>query len=231
MTRICTFLLAGAFAFLVRSVLAQAPVTEEKEAEVPTAHVRCWIFPTDNVKATTLVARAADKTEHELASVQGSAHTPTAYTALSPGAYVLDLKLGDRSVSSAAIQIKDGTYHTIAVVPKGSALELVPYFDGPRPDKSAPRPVRVFNFAAGRSTVLYPGSARPSKVPAGSVAELQLPPSVMPFRVEVLASNGSAPATSTVELDLKRTPSAYVVVSADYRGRMRPRVLSGGGEE
>lgn len=93
-------------------------------------------------------------------------------------------------------------------------------------------PVRVFNFSGGRKTVLHPRDAKPSEVPPGSVAEIKLPASLAPLRVEVPTLDGKgAPALSTVELDLKQWPSAYVVVSPDYRGRMRPRVLRGGEEK
>ncbi len=224
------FLLVGGFVFLARSVLAQAPVAEEKGAEVPTAHVRCWIFPASDKDIATVVARAADKSEHQLASAKGVAVSPVSYTTLPPGAYVLEVKSGDRTVSSSAIQLKDGSYHTIAALPKGTAWELAAYSDGLRDDKSAARPVRVFSFAGGRKTILHTGSASPVQVASGSVAELQMPASLVPLRAEVLATDKGAPAVSTVEMDLKQWPSAYVVVSPDYRGRMRPRVLRGGEE-
>jgi hypothetical protein len=35
-------------------------------------------------------------------------------------------------------------------------------------------------------------------------------------------------AQSSGEVDFVETPSAYVVIAPDYRGRMRPRVISGG---
>lgn len=230
MTRTVTLLIVSAVVLLALNTPAQVPTAEDKEAEVPAAHVRCWIFPASDKEGATVVAKGADKTEHQLAAATGVAVSPVSYATLPPGAYVLEVKSGDKTVSSSAIQLKDGSYHTIAVVPKGSTWQMTPYFDGPPADQSAPRPVRVFSFAGGRKTILHTGSASPAQVASGSVAELQMPASLVPLRVEVLTTEGGAPAISTVEMDLKQWPSAYVVVSPDYRGRMRPRVLRGGEE-
>lgn len=202
-----------------------------KETWQPVAYVRCWIFPGKESDDLTVIAKGVDKTEHQLGSAQGVAVSPTGYAALPPGAYSLEVKSGSKTASSAPCQFKDGEYYTLAVVPKGAAWGISSYFDGPLADKGAPRAVRVFSFSSGRNTLLYFGEAKPTQLASGTVAELKMLPALTPLRVEVLAADGGAPAISTVELDLKRWPSGYVVVSADYRGRMRPRVLRGGEEK
>ena len=223
-------LLAFAIAMVPCALNAQLPAAPGEEPAQPAARVRCWIFPHGEKDSATVVARGADKTEHQLASAKGVAVSPTGYAALAPWTYTLDLKLRSGGVSSPPIQFKDGNFYTVAAMPKGGAWQITTYFDGPPADKSAPRPVHVLNFSPGRSTVVRAGNAPPLQVPPGAVAEMQLPPQRVPVRVEVLAADGGPPALSTVEVDLKEWPCAYVVVSADYRGRMRPRVLRGGEE-
>lgn len=231
MTKIFQLLNVVMLAAIAGGVFAQETPGEDSSKKQPVAHVRCWIFPRKENDAVTVVAKSADKTEHQLAAAKGAAVSPVGYGTLPAGTYVFEARFGGSTASSPAFLLKDGSYCTLAAVPKGNSWELIAYPDGLQADKSAPRPVRVFNFAGGRKTVLHPGDAKPSEVPSGSVAEIKLPASLTPLRVEVPTLDGKgAPALSTVELDLKRWPSGYVVVSPDYRGRMRPRVLPGGEE-
>lgn len=232
MTKIVRFMIVVLLASTARGVFAQDQTGEEPPEKQPVARIRCWIFPRKENDAVTVVAKSMDKSEYQLAAAKGVAVSPVGYGTLPAGTYVFEARFGGSSVSSPAFLLKDGSYCTLAAVPKGNSWELTAYPDGVQADKSAPRPVRVFNFAGGRKTILRPGDAKPSEVPPGSVAEIKLPASLTPLRVEVPTIDGKgAPALSTVELDLKQWPSAYVVVSPDYRGRMRPRVLRGGEEK
>lgn len=230
MIRPLFILMAVALATLVRTASAQEAPAEEQPRQ-PAAHVRCWIFPGKPSDKVAVTAKGTGNTEIQLGSAQGAAVSPEGYASLAPGTYSFDLNSGSEKTSSSAYQLKDGSYYTLAVVPKGGSWEIRPYSDGPLANTAAPRAVRVFSFAGGRNTLLYVGESKPSQVASGSVTELKMPPVVSPLRVEVLAADGGPPAISTVELDLKQWPCAYVVVSADYRGRMRPRVLSGGEDE
>lgn len=194
------------------------------------ARVRGWVFPGKDDKDVTLRAlQPQAEAQYPLAAgTGGAAAVSPSYLSLPGGELVLELKSGNQMLSQTRVSLRDGRYYTAAAWRDGAKWTLKIYADGPASSDTTERPVRIFNFAAQRETVVQIEPGPEFDVAPNSVQDLKAPAKVGMVTVKVLSGDGGAPAESTVEVDLSLLGSAYVVVGPDYRGRMRPRVINGG---
>jgi len=217
-------------AMVFPAFLSQAQEEAEPGREEPRPAVRAWLFPADATERVSLVLETGDGAGGSipLVSTENGAVAASPVYEQSPLSKArLELKSGDKVLVSGGLALTEGRFYTAAAWREGSDWKVKVFLDGPPAGAGSPRPVRVFNFADGRTTMLEVGEAE-HKVGAGSVFELQVAPKPTMITASVLAPDGSHPAISSVEIDLASAPSAYVVVGPDYRGRMRPRVIEGG---
>jgi hypothetical protein len=223
-TTFWSLLSLGAF---IAGGLAQEDVAEG-EAANKTTFVRGWILTPD--AAVRLQMKGVDATqETSLASGgEGGISVNPGYLAPPAGNYVLELKSGDEVLESARGALRADRHYTAVVWREGSKWELKVFADDGSEANATDRPLRVLNFAEERETLLSLNEGAETKVAAQTVMETKAPAAVGMVTVKVLATDGGAPAQSSVEIDFKAAQSAYVIVGPDYRGRMRPRVFTGG---
>lgn len=213
------------------SVLAQEEAgAEDGGREQPRTSLRGWIFGADeNDDVMVAVATAGEGQPSPIASSKDGATVANAgYTSMEPGNRTVELRFGEDVLASQTAGLREGLTYTAIAWKNGSKWELKLFADS-APSANAPdRPLRVINFAEGRETLLSVDGGNESKVAGDTVQEFRMPRKIAMVMVKVLAPDGSHPAMSSVEVDFNYAPSAYVVVSPDYRGRMRPRVILGG---
>jgi len=106
------------------------------------------------------------------------------------------------------------------------SLEL--YADSPPPGNSGQRALRILNFAAGATTTVSVGRAQKIKAEPDSIQEAKLSPKITPLEVSAQPPGTGAPARTLTEVDLVACPAVYVLVSPDYRGRLRPQIIQSG---
>jgi len=194
------------------------------------AFVRGWLLPVAGKRDTALTAlQTQTQTQLALASSEaGAVSASPSYNTVAEGELSLELKSADETLAQARVALRANRYYTVAAWEDGSKWTLKVFADGSPSPASAERPVRIFNFAGNRETLVSIGQGAEIKVARNSVQEIKSPPKIVMVSVKVLAEDGGPPAQSAVEVDLAVMPSAYVVVGPDYRGRMRPRIVTGG---
>lgn len=198
------------------------------EDEAKATMVRGWILTPD--PAVRLQLKGAETTQETnlAAGSEGGISVNSGYLEAAPGNYVVELKSGDEVLESARGALRADRHYTAVVWREGSKWELKVFADDGSEANAVNRPLRVLNFAEQRETLLSLNEGAETKVPAQTVMETKAPAAVGMVTVKVLATDGGAPAQSSVEIDFKAAESAYVIVGPDYRGRMRPRVFTGG---
>jgi hypothetical protein len=194
------------------------------------AHIRGWIFPAESKEKVSLefLPLQTEMRAALAANQSGAVSAAPGYTEVAEGPLQLELKAGDKILAQGRLALQKDRFYTIAVWPEGSQWTLKVFADGPPAAGAAERPLRTFNFAGSRKTLVAVYGSPETEVSANSVIDQKVPAKVCMVTVRVLATDGGPPAQSTVEVDLSSIGSAYVVVGPDYRGRMRPRVIPGG---
>jgi hypothetical protein len=212
-------------------LVAQEPAADpagESAAKAP-AGLRGWIFPDGGGQLVLQCKAGADEQPRDLATANGEQRiTGESYEELLRGSSELQLKSGEKILATAGGGLAEGRQYTAIALREGADWKIRVLADGPAKADSSMRPLRICNFAAGRETVLTVQGGKGVKIPGDSLQELEVAPAVTGLSVKVLATDGGAPAQSSTEVDFTQTPSAYVVVAPDYRGRMRPSVILGG---
>jgi hypothetical protein len=190
---------------------------------------RAWLFPNDYTDSVTLGINMGEGLGFQpLAETKDgivSARQP--YEPLDMERVQLELRMGEQVLAVGELPLKAGRFYTFAAWHAEDKWQLKAFDDGPASTAAAKRPLRVFNFADGRRSIVTLGS-QDTTVEPQSVVSLEASPNVTMVTAKVLAPDGSHPAVSSIEVDFASMPSAYVVVAPDYRGRMRPRIIEGG---
>jgi hypothetical protein len=216
-------------AFLT-GALAQTSETTPQSDDKDGSYIRGWIAGNGGSEAVSLWAQSAkDEEPRKFSSAAaGEKVMNPGYTKSIAGSFQFQLKAGEKLLQSATAKLADNAACTVLAWRQGGKWELRVYADGPYADNVADRPLRLMNFAEDRETLISLDNGPETKVAANTVEEFKTLPKLASFAVKVLAVDGGAPAQSSGEVDFASTPSAYVVVAPDYRGRMRPRVIIGG---
>lgn len=197
--------------------------------EVPEALLRAWIFGSDEPRVTIVLLDEQGGVFAPLAdSANGAVSAGETYMTVRPGRRTVELRADENVLARVDVPLrKDGAY-TLLAWKNGQRWQTRVFSDSARASESDNCFLRVVNFAGERETLLSVDGSKEVKVPSSTVEELPGPRKVCMVRVQVLAPDGGPPAQSSVELDMSTIDSAYVVVGPDYRGRMRPRVITGG---
>lgn len=210
-----------------------APISGESTTN-RVSSVRGWIVPLAktqlslHLKSEGQEAQTAQK--NLSASSDGSASTGAAYNETASGPSLAELRgANDAVLASERVSLRAGSYYTLLASPnKEGNWSIKTFFDGPTKPGAVDRPLRVLNFADGRDTVLESPGLQSFTVPGNNFLERNYPAKLLGVTVKVLANDGTPPAQSSTEIDLAVLPSAYLLVTPDYRGRMRPRMIDGG---
>lgn len=226
------FIPAAALLTLCVAPLAAQPEEHETvtgERKIP-ASLRAWIFPGSLTQPVTVsITPAGTETTKALAFAKdGATVSRTSYEQIPPGSMRVDLKSGDEVLASKTGNLREEAHYTVLAWNNGGRWELQVFNDDLSSPNAADRPLRVLNFAQGRDTTIALDNGAENPVAKDSVQEMKLPGKVTLVTARVKSLDGGPPAQSSVEIDFASSPSAYVVVGPDYRGRMRPRVLRGG---
>ncbi|MBE2180362.1 MAG: hypothetical protein IAE97_07810 [Chthoniobacterales bacterium] len=224
------FSLAFIFLAMAAGFVGAQTAEEAPPEEAPSAMLRAWILPGgESDVATVSVKAGADEGAVVFASSkEGSREISPVYRNVSPGNVAIEAKAGEEILAQAMVALTAQRQYTVVAWKAGAKWQMKVFADGPAASKSAERPLRILNFAHGRGTLVSINRGKEDQVPADAISELKLPPKISGVVVKVLAPDGGAPAQSSTEIDFTVAPSAYVVVGPDSRGRMRPRVVTGG---
>ena len=225
------FLLGGClWCSLLAGALAQTSEPTRKNDDKEGSYLRGWIVGTGDSEAVSLFAQSSkDEEPRQFSSAAaGEKVINPGYTKGIAGSFQFQLKTGEKPLQSVTAELADNTAYTVLAWRQGGKWELKVYADGPFAKNLADRPLRVMNFAENRETLISVDNGPETKVAANTVEEFKTSPKLISFNVKVLAPDGGPAAQSSGEVDFASTPSAYVVIAPDYRGRMRPRVITGG---
>ena len=194
--------------------------------------IRAWIIPSSESDAVAVSLKSArDESPTVLAiSKGGNREINPGYLEVNPGNTSFEIKpeQGEEILAQTAGPLQPERQYTAVAWKNGGKWQLKVFPDGPVTSKAAERPLRFLNFAQGRETLATIGQDKEGKIPPDAISEVKLPPKISGIVVKVLAPDGGPPAQSSTEVDFTIASSAYVVVGPDYRGRMRPRVITGG---
>lgn len=229
--KIPSFLLAGClWCSVLTGALAQTSETTRKNADRDGSYLRGWIIGSGGLEAVSLFAQGPKDEEPRLFSsaAAGEKVVNPSYTKGLAGSFQFQLRSGEKILQSLTAELAESVGYTLLAWKQGSRWQLKLYADGPYAKNVADRPLRLLNFAENRETLISLDNGPDTKVAANTVEEFKTQPKLTSFTVKVLAPDGGAPAQSSGGVNFAATPSAYVVIAPDYRGRMRPRVINGG---
>lgn len=203
----------------------EAPAGREK----PQAFLRGWIYGADESPVAMVLLDEEAGEPMPLAEAAGGAVSASElYQTLKPGRRTVELRSGDKVLSRKEVALRKDEVGTLLAWQTGARWQAELFSDSAGATNASDRPLRIINFAGGRETLLSIDGGAATKVAPETVQEFRGPRKVSMVRVQVLALDGGPPAQSSVEVDFRALPSAYVVVGPDYRGRMRPRIIIGG---
>lgn len=192
--------------------------------------VRAWVFP--GAQGTAAVTLSATTPEGPIKLADGAAQaTEPFYRPLPAGSYSFDLKDGENVVKQKQVRIASDAFYTIVAWLKDGKWDLGVFSDSPARGSggASERPLRLLNFAEGAtSTVKVSGLPAPIILAPESVQETKVPAKVTAVEVSAQPPGGAVPARSICEVDLSIAPAAYVLISPDHRGRLRPGVIPAG---
>jgi len=215
-------------AWCLSPAMAQEEEDEVGENKQPRAEARGWILQPDGPVRLLLGGEEGQEPRVLAAGNRGSAAVGEIYQGLPPGRVVFNLQdAEDKVLATATGAVRDGSFYTAIAWPQGGRWQLKVFADTVNPG-AMDRALRIVNFPEGRDTLVDMHDGKETKVPGDTVVELKVPARLLMTTVKVLSTDGGPPAQSTVELDLASAPAAYVMVSPDYRGRMRPRIIQAG---
>ena len=228
--RIATVMIASAgLAFAQEAPEAPAEPTAAARAPQP-AQVRAWIFPGASKAAAKVVFRSsAEQAPSEMAASTGGARfTSPVYREWPAGEAFCEITAAGQSVFSGNLPLREGGHYTMLVWNNGTKWEFKTFADAAPSKNASDRPLRILNFADGRTTAVAPDGAPEAKVAGNAVQEVRLPAKINGLTVRVLDPEGGPPAQTSTEVDFAEQALAYLVVGPDYRGRMRPQLIEGG---
>lgn len=202
----------------------EAPAGREK----PQAFLRGWICGADESPVFMVLIDEEGGVVQLAEAAGGAVSASELYQPFKPGRRAVELRSGKDVLARADAPLrKDGVY-TLLAWKTGPSWQTQLFSDAAAAPNAPDCPLRIVNFAGGRETLLSVDGGDDTKVSPNTVQEFRGPRKVSMVRVQVLSLDGGPPAQSSVEVDFRSIPSAYVVVGPDYRGRMRPRIISGG---
>lgn len=215
---------------VLTDALAQTSEPTLKSSDKAVSYLRGWIVGTGGEDAVSLFAKGPkDVKPRQFSSVAASEKVLNpSYTDCDKGNFLFQLKTGGKVLQAVTADLAETEAYTLLAWRRGGNWELKLYADGPFAPNVQQRPLRLLNFADSRETLIALDNGLETKVAANTVEEFMVPPKLTPFTVKVLAPDSGPPAQSSGAADFAEIPSAYVVIAPDYRGRMRPRLITGG---
>lgn len=215
---------------LLAGASAQTSEAARKNNDKEGSYLRGWIVGSGGSEAVSLYAQGPKDEEPRLFSsaAAGEKVVNPAYTKGVAGSFQFQIRSGEKILQSAKAELAENAAYTVLAWRQDDQWKFEVYADGPFAKSVVDRPLRLMNFAGKRETLISIDNGPETKIAANRVEEFKVSGKLTSFTVKVLAADGGAPAESSGEVDFGVVPSAYVVIAPDYRGRMRPRVVSGG---
>ena len=209
---------------------AQTSEAARKNNDKEGSYLRVWIVGSGGSEAVSLFAQGPKDEEPRLfaSAAAGEKVVNPAYTKGVAGSFQFQIRSGEKILQSAKAELAENAAYTVLAWRQDDQWEFEVYADGPFAKSVVDRPLRLMNFAEKRETLISIDNGAETKVAGNSVEEFKTLPKLTSFTVKVLAPDGGAPAQSSGEVDFASIPSAYVVITPDYRGRMIPEVINGG---
>lgn len=206
---------------------AEAPADQAVAARRP-GKVRAWLFPgAPGAESIVLSATAPDGNSIAFATAAAPT-TDSAYRDLPAGTYSFDLKDKETVIGQKKERISSGSFYTLVAWPKDGKWTMELYSDDAA-SGGGPRPLRLLNFAGQATTTVKVGGL-PTAVTLvpDSLQEIKLPAKITPFEVIAQPPGAEPPARTINDVDMTLASAVYILVSPDYRGRLRPQIIEGG---
>jgi hypothetical protein len=229
----CKLSLATLVALLSTPSAPNAFAQEEAAPKPPkAAMIRGWMFPDQAKSSAPMVFKVSDQGQPQVLATSDGTNASLAggYQSLAgSGKVVLELGAGDKPVFSQTLALQQGKFYTLVAWQQQGVWKVKAFVDQRPGPADSDRPLRVLNFTDRRETEVALGASAAKKISSGGIEEFRVPPKVDTVTAKVFPKDsGGVAATTTVEIDMSAMLGAYVVISPDYRGRMRPRVIAGG---
>jgi hypothetical protein len=210
---------------------APAPVQEPDSVKgAAPAHIRAFLLPSDGSFGEVLLRAQITGMEAPVVLASIAPGVPAAssgYQQIDGGTGAYEMRAGEQLLGSGTLRLIPGRAYTIVGWQSGQAWQTKVFPDDGTPGATT-RPLRVLNFPAGRETLLSFKEGEETKIPPNSVQEFSLTPQLTAISAKVLSRQGGPPTQSSIELNLRELPSAYVVIMPDNVGRMLASFIEGG---
>jgi hypothetical protein len=207
---------------------SQEPAETGDAASRAVARLRVWVFAGDSPpQGASIVALGADGSSLSLGDASGQ-KTEAAYRDLPPGNYTVEVRENQNPVAQQMADLGKDSYHTAIAWRSNGKWSLGIYSDKQIKSASGERPLRLLNFAKGATTTIAIKGLQTLEAEPDSVKEVKLPAKIFTLDISAKAPDADVPARTLSDIDLSVAPAAYVLVSPDYRGRLRPQVIEGG---
>jgi hypothetical protein len=223
----CVFLTVSSNTVRAQAESGTAPAPQ---AEKAAAMFRGWLFPekTEGEIKMVMLKEQAPEAIPLATSNNGERSATSDYSRLGEGGGLVEIRSGDRVLASANLSLRRDRYYTLTAVQSGGSWKLKVFADGSEAQNAADRPLRVLNFADDCDINLAFRGAKPLKVPERGIGEMRAPAETAMLELELFSRQGKSLGQALLEIDASTAGSVYIVVSPDYRGRMRPRIIYGG---
>ena len=195
-----------------------------------TAMLRGWLLPRNSMEELKLlyVKDTTSSPTPIAVSANGARSISPEYLPVSEAGAVVELRAGDKTLTKVSLPLRRKRFYTLIATQSKGEWKLKVFSDGPETENALDRPLRVMNFADDCDIKLAFGKAKPLTVREGEMGEMRAPAKTAMLNMELLGKDGKSLGKAVLEIDVSAAGSAYVVVSPDYRGRMRPRIIYGG---
>ncbi len=199
------------------------------EERAPACYVRVWtLFDSPETEVSVQILSKDGGVTNLTGPVPARIETP-GYLRLAPGTVTFNLLANGKPAAALTSGLAKDGYYTLAVIKDGDKFQLRGFDDNPSKLGSGTKRVRFFNFAEGRKTSYrFPGQP-PVALAHGEIKTVEIPPKLYGININTEAPAGGLPAISEVEIDLTGSrKSASVLISPDYRQRIRPNLIFDG---
>ncbi len=192
--------------------------------------LRGWLLPKEGEEELKLLyfKDPASAPTTIAVSANGMRSTSPEYLPVSEAGGMVELRAGDRTLAKSSLPLRSGRFYTLIATQSKGEWKFKVFADGAETDNALDRPMRVMNFANGCDIKLAFGAAKPLTVQEGEMGEMRAPAKTAMLDMELFGKDGKSLGKAVLEIDASAAGSAYIVVSPDYRGRMRPRIIYGG---
>ena len=227
-TRLSLAVLLLSVVFCMGQAPESAPSPDERKTP---AHVRVWSMLFDESSPVSIKIKTTEPEPTNLLEAPGKGATRGFYAEVPKGAGEITASAAGVVLASAKLDLVPGDYRTILISRQNGKIDLQILQDPLPGQKDFPPAVRLLNFGTGRSAEVTLGGQTKITVPDNKLVITPISAKAdLTVQVVLPDPAGGPPAISSTDVDLRTSPSWSMVVTPDYRGKLRPRVSPDGRE-